>query len=106
MYDSQLFFRSPNVLDNLSAPRFLARGLELVSGCTASDFFVDFTHTTFISTAGLDALLGILKSLQNRGGKMALVGLSQGTATVFVLTGAIRHFRLFGTLADATASLE
>ena len=67
---------------------------------------VDFTHTKFIDSAGLGALVSILKSAsQHENVKVALVALSPQINQIFELTKLYRLFDIYANVDEAEAAL-
>ncbi|HEY0928399.1 MAG TPA: STAS domain-containing protein [Gemmatimonas sp.] len=65
---------------------------------------VDFTHTGYIDSSGLGALVSLSRRLRDVGGDLRLVGLNDDLRTLFELTRLDALFPLFPSRADALAS--
>ena len=65
---------------------------------------VDFTHTGYIDSSGLGALVSLSRRLRDVNGDLRLVGLDDDLRTLFELTRLDALFPLFASRADALAS--
>jgi anti-sigma B factor antagonist len=65
---------------------------------------VDFTHTGYIDSSGLGALVSLSRRLRDVNGDLRLVGLNDDLRTLFELTRLDALFPLFASRADALAS--
>lgn len=59
---------------------------------------VDFTHTGYIDSSGLGALVSLSKKIRDQGGDLRLAGLNEDLRTLFELTKLDTLF----TIADTT----
>jgi len=67
---------------------------------------IDFFHTKFIDSAGLGALVSILKSAsQHSNVKVALVSLSPQISQIFELTKLYRLFDIYANIDEAEDAL-
>ena len=64
---------------------------------------VDLGEVTFMDSAGLGALVGLLKRLAGRGGDLRLARPRPGVKLVLEITRANKIFALFATLDEALA---
>lgn len=64
---------------------------------------IDFTHSAYIDSSGLGALVSLGKRLRDAGGDLRLAGLNDDLRTLFELTRLDALFPLFATRADALA---
>ena len=62
---------------------------------------VDLTETTFLDSAGLGALIGVLKRLRARHGALAIVNVNEPVARTFAATGMDQIFTILPTRDDA-----
>lgn len=65
---------------------------------------VDLQEVTFISSAGLRALLFALKQTKKKGGDLRLSGLQSRVLEVFEMTGFTTVFKVYATADDAARS--
>lgn len=65
-------------------------------------FVLDLSEITFIDSAGLGAMLALLKRV-GKGGEILVVGASEAVAGMFKLTRMDRVFPMFGTVERAIA---
>lgn len=73
---------------------------ETYPGCRVA---LSMAEVNYLSSAGLRALLLIYRTVVERGGQLALVGLSEHMHDVMSITGFIDHFEVFETVGDALA---
>jgi anti-sigma B factor antagonist len=66
-----------------------------------SKLVIDLTATEYMDSAGLGMLVGLLKRLNESGGKMAIAGARPGVGRLFTITGLNRIFALYGEVATA-----
>ena len=62
---------------------------------------VDLSETTFLDSAGLGALIGVLKRLRARHGALAIVNVNEAVAKTFAATGMDQIFLILPTRDDA-----
>ncbi len=62
---------------------------------------VDFSHSGYIDSSGLGALVSLSRRLREAGGELRLVGLNEDLRTLFELTRLDALFPLYATQADA-----
>ncbi|MDD3118632.1 MAG: STAS domain-containing protein [Victivallales bacterium] len=62
---------------------------------------IDLSHLEYISSAGLRILLVVAKRVQQKGGKIALNGLTTGVREVFEISGFSAIFKIFDRRDDA-----
>ena len=70
----------------------------------ASGLVVDLSDATFVDSMTLGVLLGAVKRLRPRGGKVAVVCLSPHIRRIFEITLLDRVFALHESLDDARAA--
>lgn len=65
----------------------------------------DATAVEFFDSAGMGALLAVHRSLEKRGGRLALAGLSRQVQEVFQMIGFDMVFPIYPDVAAAVADL-
>jgi anti-sigma B factor antagonist len=92
-------------IDSITAPAFqeTIRGL-IDAG--AHRLAIDLADVTYISTAGLRALLMIARALETARGRLALCGLSHELLKLFELSQFNTLLRIVPTEPDAIAALR
>lgn len=60
---------------------------------------------TFVDSSGLGAILGRLREVSARGGRLAVVGLQSPVKKIFAMSGALRLISVHDSEASALASL-
>ncbi len=65
---------------------------------------LDFTETSYISSAGLSIVLKAGKGMDRQGGRLLICGLAPKVKQVFVLSGFDSLFPLFDTREGAMAA--
>lgn len=68
--------------------------------------FVDMSELDYISSAGLRVLLVAAKRVQQKGGRIALFGLSENVKDVFEISGFASVFKIGSGEADALAFVK
>jgi anti-anti-sigma factor len=66
---------------------------------------LDFSKITFISSAGLRALLSVAKRLKSAGGRLAICAPTKSVKEIFDVTGCMTLLDIFPTHEAATAHL-
>ena len=90
-------------LDSASAADFKAEIALTVP--SAKGIVIDLAKTTFIDSAGLGALVSLLKNCNQRGIRLYLAGLTPQVRQIFELTRLYRLFDIFETVALARTDL-
>lgn len=90
-------------VDVYTAARLRERLIEVIGG-GAGSVVVDLSRVDFLDSTGLGVLVGALKRLRLAGGELALVCASEKLLKIFRITALDRVFRLYDTVAAATAS--
>jgi anti-sigma B factor antagonist len=67
---------------------------------------LDMSGVSYISSAGLRALLMLYRQMAANDGRVALVGLVENIKDVMVVTGFLEFFEDYETLAEGLAALE
>ena len=90
-------------LDSASAGEFKAEIATVAP--SAKGIIIDLASTTFIDSAGLGALVSLLKNCHQRGLRLYLAGLTPQVRQIFELTRLYRLFDIFETAAQAHIDL-
>ena len=92
-------------IDLFTAPELKAAlGEALESGRTR--IVVDLTETTFLDSTALGVLIGAIKRLRGRDGRMTIVNVDQNIAKTFEITGLDQIFTIRPTRDEAVAALD
>lgn len=91
-------------LDALTAPEY-EKTLNRLIGEGKTRFVVDFDALTYISSAGLRALLATSKAIKAKGGKEAFANVKGNVREVFDMTGFSSVLSLHNSVRDAAAAL-
>lgn len=67
---------------------------------------LDMSGVSYISSAGLRALLMLYRQMAANDGRVALVGLVENIKDVMVVTGFLEFFEDYDTLAEGLSALE
>ena len=67
---------------------------------------LDFSEVDMVDSAGLGALIAVLKHVQAREGDLRLAGLSRRVRMVFEITRTHRIFDIVDTVDEALATVE
>ncbi len=87
-------------IDGATAEKF-GQDINMVLGSNDQQFVLDLTDLQYINSAGLRVLLAMAKSVNKRGGRCVLCGLSEGVRNVIELAGFHRILNISPTLDDA-----
>ncbi|HYF25259.1 MAG TPA: STAS domain-containing protein [Baekduia sp.] len=67
---------------------------------------VDLSDTTFLDSTALGVLIGTVKRLRSRDGRLTIVNTDASIAKTFEITGLDQIFTIRGTRDDALAALD
>lgn len=67
---------------------------------------VDLTDTTFLDSTALGVLIGAVKRLRSRDGRLTIVNVDDNIAKTFEITGLDQIFPISQTRADAIEALD
>lgn len=67
---------------------------------------VDLTDTTFLDSTALGVLIGAVKRLRSRDGRLTIVNVDDNIAKTFEITGLDQIFPISQTRADAIKALD
>ena len=67
---------------------------------------VDLSETTFLDSTALGVLIGAIKRLRSRDGRMTIVNTDQNIAKTFEITGLDQIFTILSTRDHAIAALD
>lgn len=95
---------SENRVDGTNARDFQV-GLEAAIEETDSAVIFDAETLTYISSAGLRAILLVVKSINRRGGKFAVCSLSDPIREIFSISGFDNIIPIEATRDEALASI-
>ncbi|MDA0293822.1 MAG: STAS domain-containing protein [Verrucomicrobia bacterium] len=92
-------------LNQASADALHAAAMEVAGDETSKALVVDMGGVDFIASVGIRSLIRPSQALSMRGGKLAVANLSPQISEFFKLTGLDQMFRVYETVADATAAV-
>jgi len=93
-------------LDASNVGEFKAEAISILKH-QEKGIIINFSDTTFLDSAGLGALVSILKmAAQSNNKKIALASLSKQVRQIFELTKLYRLFDIFDSAEEAQAFLE
>jgi anti-anti-sigma factor len=92
-------------LNQASADALHAAAMEVAGDETSKALVVDMGGVDFIASVGIRSLIRPSQALSMRGGKLAVANLSPQISDFFKLTGLDQMFRVYETVADATAGV-
>jgi len=87
-------------VDVSNTPQVRDAALGLLSG-GATKLVVDLSETTYMDSAGLGTLVGLLKRLKEAKGAMAIAGAAPRVQRLFEITNLNRIFSLYPDVAAA-----
>lgn len=70
------------------------------------NFVFDLAEVDFMDSAGLGALIAVLKRITEHGGDMKLANLQKKPRMVFEITRAYKVFEIYDTVDEALAAAE
>ena len=94
-------------LDASNVAEFKTKAGSILGDDSVKSLVIDFSETVFLDSAGLGALVSILKLVsQAKEKKLALVSLSLQVRQIFELTKLYRLFDIYNTVEEAAAELD
>ena len=92
-------------VDLYTAPEFKQQLLEVIRQ-GAKEVVVDFSDTTFIDSTTLGVLVGGVKRLRTKDGRLSLVCADRNITKIFEITGLDRVFTIYGSRDEALTQLS
>ena len=80
--------------------------LEALAGEQAASVIVDLADLSYISSAGLRAMLVVAKQVQGKGAKMGVCSLSDSINEIFQISGFDKFIPVHAAQADALSALS
>lgn len=77
------------------------RQLDQALGAPPARVVLDLSGVNFIDSAGLTALIQVLRRCRQEGGDLRISAMQQPVSTLFRLTKLDRAFDIFGTVSEA-----
>src|SRR5213078_5144285 len=87
-------------IDLFTAPELKQKLTDAIEG-GKSRIVVDLTDTTFLDSAALGVLIGAVKRLRSRDGRLTIVNVDDNIAKTFEITGLDQIFPISGTRDEA-----
>ena len=91
-------------LDGKTAPEVQKQVLPSAEG--QNRVILDMTKVNYVSSAGLRVLLLLYRQLKAKGGRIALVGMTEEIKDVMSNTGLLNFFLIADSLKEGIAALE
>ncbi len=91
-------------LDGKTAPEVQKQVLPGAEG--QNKVILDMTRVTYVSSAGLRVLLVLYRQIKAKGGKIALVGMTEEIKDVMSNTGLLNFFLIADSLEGGVAALD
>jgi anti-sigma B factor antagonist len=92
-------------IDLFTAPEMKAALSEAIES-GHSRIVVDLTDTTFLDSTALGVLIGAIKRLRSRDGRLTIVNVDDSIAKTFEITGLDQIFPISSTREDAIKALD
>jgi anti-sigma B factor antagonist len=92
-------------IDLFTAPELKAALGEAIESGKAR-IVVDLTETSFLDSTALGVLIGTVKRLRARDGRMTIVNIDQNIAKTFEITGLDQIFTIRSNREDAITALD
>jgi len=89
-------------LDHAGAGTFQEQTVKRIQEGVLS-MVVDFTNTTFVASMGIRAIIVPAQEISRVGGRFGLTGLSPQLRQLFEISGLLKVFNTYPTVADAAA---
>jgi len=79
---------------------------ELVDLCESAPgrLIIDLSNVAYMDSSGVGSLVDIYRKVRSRGGKMALVGLTEAVRSLFEITKLDSFFSIYSTQQEALES--
>jgi anti-sigma B factor antagonist len=94
-------------LDASNSAEFKSEAVSILDGPAIRFLVIDFSETGFLDSAGLGALVSILKNVsQSKDKRLALASLSPHVRQIFELTKLYRLFEIYNSVDEAVSELD
>ena len=102
--DTQAVISPVGELDLYTAPELKQELLEVIEG-GVTEIVVDLTRTTFIDSATLGVLVGAVRRLRERDGKLSIVCSDRSIRKIFEITGLDRVLEIYAGRDEALGAV-
>ena len=102
--DAQAVISPVGELDLYTAPELKQELLEAIEG-GVTEIVVDLTRTTFIDSATLGVLVGAVRRLRERDGKLSIVCSDRSIRKIFEITGLDRVLAIYAGRDEALGAV-
>jgi anti-sigma B factor antagonist len=92
-------------IDLFTAPELKSALGEAIEG-GRTRIVVDLSETSFLDSTALGVLIGTVKRLRSRDGRLTIVNVDQNIAKTFEITGLDQIFTIRSTREEALAALD
>jgi anti-sigma B factor antagonist len=93
-------------LDASNSSDFKQKAVSMLGTPTVKYLIIDFSETGFLDSAGLGALVSVLKNVsQGKDKRLALASLSPHVRQIFELTKLYRLFEIYNNVEEASSEL-
>jgi anti-sigma B factor antagonist len=103
--DRRLVIEVSGEVDLFTAPELKTLITEGMENGT-SQIVIDLSATSFLDSSGLGVLIGAVKRLRDRDGKLTIVNVDSNIAKTFEITGLDQIFTICATREEALAALD
>lgn len=100
-----LLVRVEGELDMLGADEFRRRVDEALAVSQARHLLLSLKGVTFVDSSGLGAILGRYKKISGQGGQLLAANVRPQVVRIFEMAGLLKIIKLYGSEADALASV-
>jgi len=90
-------------IDMYSSPALRSELMRLITK-NAKAVYVDFRNVSYIDSSGIATFVEGLKKMKLNGGRLKLIGLSDGIMEIFRFSKLDNIFEIYGNIDDAVGS--
>ena len=92
-------------LDHHSAEEVRVKIDDRIERDNIKKVIMDFKEVTFMDSSGIGVVIGRLKKVQNRDGKVCIINVNKRVDKVFTLSGLYKIITVYNNVDDALASI-
>ncbi len=96
----------PSGFINAHTVRGFEEAMEALVKAGQYTILLDCRHLTYISSAGLGAIMGLIETVREHGGDILLSNLQSNVFAIFDTLGFTQLYRVFGDQSEALAALH
>ena len=103
--DKVLFVKLSGELDHHSAEEVRVKIDDRIERDNIKKVIMDFKEVTFMDSSGIGVVIGRLKKVKNRDGKVCITNINKRVDKVFTLSGLYKIITVYNNVNEALANI-